>query len=337
VVKISFKKTSLILLMIAVVLLGANVLIDKLLKKEERPISVSLNKNEIDKLFLSTLNSFGISDSLIKEVKIKFKKRDSITFKYLITVPGDLAMTDLLLDLQNSCKEKNIQIKSSENGVKGNILIELSTQNILKIAAELKVDKNIYRKCGSLSVVLFGLEDLSDDEKKILLTYPEVITFALIPSKENKEFLNNILLNKKHFTVILGNNIEDLDFKLSDNYSKERNKISIRTIIGSFPTKCFIIDNENALEPATFNFIKSEFEKRKLMLIEKSSLRGFDKVEDENLLKSFNSIISELNFTNNLIVTLDYRTFLIVEKDLKMLFKKGVKLVQMEELKPNTF
>ena len=98
--------------------------------------------------------------------------------------------------------------------------------------------------------------------------------YYVIPSKESAEFVKKHLKLKKEYVVLLNDDIDELKYKLKNDYSEARLKSSIRSIIGSFPNAAFILvdDNSNLFKSSIFNFVANEFEKRNIKLIKKSSL-----------------------------------------------------------------
>ena len=97
------KKIAIVLFGVVLVLLIANLIVNKVTEKGEKPKNrESLNGFEIDKIFHSSLKNYGLSDSWIIQKKIKVRQDDSLFSSYTIKVPKNLPTDLLLLEMQDS-------------------------------------------------------------------------------------------------------------------------------------------------------------------------------------------------------------------------------------------
>lgn len=284
-----------ILFAIAILLLASNLLLKKLLPKAN-PESEAfvLSGLEINNRFLQAVNNFGLEEDWIVVRNIS-NKPDSLFLSYKIKLPPDLPIPVLITEIQTKLSADSVEIKSIEKKMGGRTKLEIYSGGFLKLISEIDYDKKNVRKRGSVG---FLIEDISfdDEEDSLLFDVPESFAVLLVPSKENKKHSKFILNNSKEFALLLDDEIDDLEFKLSEGHSNNRILNSVKSIIGSFSKAIFfIIDDESELfRSQVFPVISAELEKRNIKLVLKSELYQLENTEETNLFNSFDRMFKQL-------------------------------------------
>ena len=284
-----------ILFAVAILLLAANLLLDKLLPKAnaEREVFI-LSGLEISNRFIKAINNFGLEEDWIIVRKLS-NKPDSLFSSYKIKLPPDLPIPVLLSEVNAELLSDSVEIKSIEKKMGGRTNLEIYSGGFLKLTSDIDYDKELVRKRGSVG---FLIEDISfnDLEDSFLFDVPELFAVLLIPSKENIKHSKFVLNKSKEYALLLDDEIDDLEFKLSDGYSSNRILNSVKAIIGSFSNAIFFVvdDDSELFRSKVFPEISSELEKRNIKLVLKSEFYKLENKEETDLYSSFDSIFKQL-------------------------------------------
>ena len=143
--------------------------------------------------------------------------------------------------------------------------------------------------------------------------------------------------NRKEYAVLLNDDINDLDFKLNKNYSKNRLGIVIRTIIGAFPNAVFFVidDASNLYHSPIFTFIKKEFVKRKIKLIKESDFIHIHEGNSEEVQESLKDVVKPTQLGDQKLVMLHADNFEIARPEIFSLIKIGYKFVNPSSIIKN--
>lgn len=271
------KKVVAILFLIAVILLAAIIVIGKVYKVDSTSsTSNNLTGFEIDSLFKVSISNFGLDSSSLKKAKIKNISGDSIFAKYSLDLPSDIPSPIFLQELNNIFEDYNIQYDAFESKIRGKSTLLISSEDYMKLAVEININKTIVRKKPSLAFLI----ELNDPQQKSLeqiSNFSEPFSVLLTPSEIAKNFLPSLQKINRNYAILIGDDQNDLNYKISSSYSEKRLKSSISTIVGTFSKATFFVidDNSNLYKSKIFSFVKKEFDKRKLHFVNKSSLISF--------------------------------------------------------------
>jgi len=330
---IDIKKITYLLFAFTVFLVIANLLFDKFsgiqkINIDKNPLSIE----EVNDIFRTFLKNMGIGDSLVKKVKISKRMNDSLRFAYEVTLPADLPFPVILLNLKNSFSNNEVSIFSKEVKFNEYFTLEIKSADILKLYCEMKVNKSLYRNNGRITLLISDFENSSQKDKLFLLQYPEKLSFILQPQNESKDLIQTIQKYKKDYTIFIDENSPDIDYKLSAKYSKDRNLISIKNIVGTFYQRFFLVDFTSSIwKNSTGIYLKNEFEKRKLKLIPYLTFNSLESIEEENVNMYFNNLTQDLG-DKDIVVKLTTKNLLTIEEEIKKLRLKGIKFVGINSL-----
>lgn len=330
---IDIKKITYLLFAFTVFLLIANLLFDRFSGIPKTNIDKkTLNSEEVNDIFRNSLKNMGIGDSLIKKVKITKRMNDSLRFAYAVTLPADLPFPVVLLNLKNSFRNSQVSLFSKEVKFNEYFTLEIKSADILKLYCEMKVNKSFYRNNGRITLLISDFENSSQKDKLFLLQYPEKLSFILQPQNESKDLIQTIQKYKKDYTIFIDENNPDIDYKLSAKYSKDRNLISIKNIVGTFYQRFFLVDFTSSIwKNSTGIYLKNEFEKRKLKLIPYLTFNSLESIEEENVNDFFKNLTRDLD-DKEIVVKLTTKNLLTIEEEIKKLRLKGIKFVGINSL-----
>src|ERR1035438_3723878 len=297
--KFSFSRKELITVLFSLVifLLLLNIALSKFFKHSGKQVEkIELYSGEIKERFIAGIHNLGIKDDWIYNSKNDIKYGDSLKFSFKVKVPKDLPIALILNEISNSFLPGEIVSVSRETKINGTTYMFLSSGGFDKLKAEFVYDPEIRRTSCSFGFLVYGLTTLDTALQDQLIKVPDLFTAVLAPSKESLEISKRLKSNDKNYAVILNNDINDLDYKLASNYSLERLKLSVRSILGDFSNAvaCLYNSNSGFTAESKFAFINKEFEKRNVRFID---INKFDLIEERGTPMdiSFEQIVNSAN------------------------------------------
>ena len=330
----SLKNISITLLIVVIVLLFINVIISKIVKKDEQ----LQNREEIsgvliDSLFRSALYNYGIEQSWIKKKKIKQISGDSLFASYSIIVPKDVPINVLQLEAKELLWEYDADVVSEEIPKEKKVLLKINSDNHLKLASELSYDDNIRREYGAVSFLVSNIKPDNQEKYNELLRTPELFYAVLIPDSKSKSLLNDLKKFERRFAVILNDDISEFDYKLSSSISEKRTLLSLKNIISSFYSAAFfIIDVKSDLyESANYKVIEAALKKRNIKIIQSSKFNLL-KINSLNPESSFSEFIKTLGKSEERVTMISADDYLLISELIPAYRKIGYRFIQPGEL-----
>ncbi len=327
------RKAVYILFAVAILLLAVNLLLNKLLPKDNRESEASiLSGLEINNRFLQAVNNFGLDEDWIIVRKL-LNKPDSLFSSYKIKLPPDLPIPVLISEVNTELCSDSVEIKSFEKKMRGKTKLEVYSGGLLKLTADIDYDKKLVRKRGSVGFLVKNIS-FDDQEDSLLFDVPESFAVLLIPSKENKKHSNFILNKSKEFALLLDDEIDDLEFKLSEGYPNSRILNSVKAIIVSFSNAIFFVfDDESELfRSKVFPVISTELEKRNIKLLLKSEFYQLGNNEEKDINTRFDSLVKNLG-EEKLFILSNVEEFRLLLPEIARYRKVGFKFINPSLIK----
>jgi len=328
------KKIIYFLVSISVLLLLTNLVINLSTQKEiAEDANPEVNKTLIDSLFLQTLSKFNLSETWIKKVPISSRSYDSLNHVYRITLPGDLRPAVVLLQINNAYTNLPVELISDEKIINSNTTLNIFSNDILKLQSSFQVKNELVREHASFSFIIDNFSQL-DEEQINKIFYSTIPANILItPSIQSDSLLRKITTNKKTYSVLINNEIENDNYLLKPELSKKRLRESIRYIAWNYPdAQLYIIDDNSKLfNSAVFNFVRDEFAARNINLF---PLKDFITISS-----NYNDAVSLLKFylesgigKQGKFIILNSKTFYELENFLIENKQRGTKYYSPTEL-----
>ncbi|PJA98069.1 MAG: hypothetical protein CO128_09265 [Ignavibacteriales bacterium CG_4_9_14_3_um_filter_30_11] len=317
-----------ILFAIAVVLLIANLLVDRFNngRKIKRQIEFDsqVTPAVADSIFLSTLKSFNIKDGWIKKSKSQKNSSKPDLFLYNIDIPANLPNILIIKDLYQNFSHTKLKITSKETKEDQTSLLEIYNANKLFLSALLNYNKDISHLVGSINLIVVLPNDIDSDKIKPFLDLNRSITYLFTPSNKNLILAEEIIINKASYGLIIDNNIEELNFKIRNNFDIDRIENGVNAVLKAFPNyKLFYFPKEFSPN----NKIKNVFKKNKIRTFNSKIPINLTSDYKTNFNKIFNSYILNSNPKDTLDLVLDSDNFIKIIPDLKMISKLGYRFV----------
>jgi len=323
------KNTAYVLFIIVLILIISDLLVKKIfLEDPEVQTTTVLSPIDIDKNFYELLKNFGIDDKLIKRKAPRSKDSRHQQFSYTVTVPSDLPIPVILDDVYTEFSMNGFDISSEEKESGGKSIIKVSANDKLIISAEFKYSDKIFRKKGRVGIVIsqFRVDALQDS---LFFDIPESFCILLQPSKYNSKVANFVSRKNKEYAVLINDNGDELEFKLKGNYSAQRIKNIVRTIVGSFSSAVFFVvdDASDFFDSPGYKIVVSEIQKRKIKIVKLSSFMNLSREELIGVSESFKNIIEELAADDQKIILVTRDGFDALLPSIALFRKSGIKFV----------
>ena len=328
------KRITIILFSIVILLLIVNIIVSKFVEKNEQPKNRdALTGIEIDKLFHTALKNYGFANNWIVNKKIRKLSGDSLYVTYSLKVPKDVPIHMLILEMKNLFWDYDVLIDAEELNAGKNTLVKLWSEKKLKLAAEFFYDENVLRQFGTIS---FLVSDLSVDDGELLnelLKTPELYYVLLVPSSESKKKLNALAKAEKRFSILLNDDITELDYKLSGTFSENRILRSIKEIVTSFYSAAFfVIDEKSDLyESKNYAFIQSQLQKRGIVIVPTNKFESLNS-NNVNVDSKFQEFMLTVNKTDEKILLVTVDEYLSIVKLIPSYRKIGYKIINPGEI-----
>ncbi|MCK9280292.1 MAG: hypothetical protein M0P71_06720 [Melioribacteraceae bacterium] len=319
------------------VLLLLSYLVISIISKKNEPLKTNQEKEltrvEVDSIFRTVLVDYAIPTEWVQEKKIKVKGEDSLKYFYTINLSPDISIPMLIKDLKKVYDKDITGMVCKETIFRKDTEINVFSSEFLKLKAQLIPTKDLERDRNKLGFIIRDSYKLSAEEFSYLVELSYPVTFALYPEKDFLSMRDSIIKYGKNYVVIINNEIEDKEFKLSPDYGKEILKRSIATIISKFNSASgFVVSTSSDIyESTTLNFVRDEFKKRKLILFTEKDFVSFD----ENEIEEIKSIIKyhAENLVGNRYKTfwLSFENFKKIQNNLADLRKRGTRIVPFSQ------
>jgi hypothetical protein len=324
--KFNFNRNKVItyLFIAAIVFLLLNISFNLIFKEgnEKNP----LTNDEINSRFRKILSDFAVKDEWIK-----WKEEKGIQF-YVVNIPADLPVVLILNDIEINLEE-NVSINTVEKKINGRTFLEILSSGELKLKAEFRYNKNIFRNAVSIGLIVERLGGINDSQIEKILNTAESFAALLIPSESSEKFKDSLNAFRKEYIIILNDEINEVVFKLNPDYSRHRLILSLKEIITSFSDAIFfIVDDNSALYfSPVYPFLKEELEKRNIKLIMKSSVKSIS-TKTENPGETFRIAVFSVEDDINRLMIIDAEDFEKIQEEIVKLRKRGYRFINPSEI-----
>lgn len=322
------KKIAFALFSIAVILLLANVVAAKFYPLQS-DAEKTLSEVEINKKFYEAIKKFGFNDEWITKKSIGNKSSNNSVTNYSIKVPADLPIPVLLCQVFEDFSGTEATILSNEIKTGGLSTLEIFSNEEKIIKADFEYENSIHRKSGFVGFIIYDDGELDLDNYKTLNTSAERFSFLFMPGGELNKFLTNC---NKEFSLILNDEITDIDYKLETGYSADRLQLSVKAIVNTFGNAAFfMIDDESSL----FNSPKGEMiinwlVKSRLRLLHINKV--YHLVSEFNLSGEFYDILNSMSDGEAKLILISSSDYLSMADDIVGWKKIGYKFINPSEV-----
>jgi hypothetical protein len=217
----------------------------------------------------------------------------------------------------------------------GRTIFEIKLKDEIKLRADFDYDKNIIRSAGTAAFILENFE-LSSFEDSLLMEIPEPFSPLLIPSTENLILRKFITDKQKTYSILLNDDIPELKYKLKSDYSQNRLKGSLFSIINDFSsaTYFFIDDQSDLFNSSVYSYLKDELVKRKIKIVKLSYLQKLNFSEINALINSFDTYLKNAEEGESITFLISADNFRNLLPEIERYRKVGYKIVHPSETIP---
>lgn len=318
-------------LIVAVVALLANVAVSRFADDyygEGFELKHGAPPHVIDSIFQAGLRQFDLTDEMIeREIDADFRA-GVVRERYDVRVPADLPILSIVFRLQQLFDHIGVSIRAEERRFHrvSDVVVDLG--DAFKIDARFRVDPDLERRKREIAFLVEGVEDLSEDELARLLAIPKTFTLVLVPSERTHEIAERAVKNGKEYVALLGDDIDDPAYRLDGDYAPDRLRLSIRSIVASFPLQDFYLYDEDAsaFGGVAFNFLKEQFGRRGRKLIPRARFESVTTRSEAKTRRAIRDLVENLDGTAPTAILLHASSFLNAQELVAELTMRGVKL-----------
>ncbi len=284
---------------------------------------------EIDSLFNSVLDNYGIEKEWRRKTVIKNREFDSLEYVYQINLPKDLTVAEIVQAENYVFVNSHSKFSSNELKNYGKSKIEIYSANVLKFEAFLKVDKSLYRNKSKIAV-LIKIDDFDETQEVMkILNAPFPLCIITEPSQKLKNIIQGIQSRTKGFSIFISDNIEDEKYSLDIDFNKSKLSKNIRAIVKDFSdAREFIIDDKSEIAKSMlYNFVDAKFRGMKKNLIRLSKYILLNSENEQDVRSRFKFYSAGKDTTKVYKMVLSISNFKMLLPEIKRSLQKGTKAI----------
>ncbi len=322
------------LLAFAILLLLINISIDVFKKKEIVPSTSSeLSVIYLENSFWQVLDNYGINANWVKKKKNKIEDEDSITAKYLVSIPSDIPIPLVVKELYNSFPNGSVKFNTQEKKMFGETELNIISGNNLKLKAILTPVTELKRNKSDLSFIISDALNLSQGNYSRWLNVNFPLSCSVVPDPDMMPKCDSLAKYYKEYTVLLNDDISYSKMKFVPEYSKTLLKGSVSRVLSSFPKRKAVLVDEKAglYNSAIYNFVRDEFARNNQKLVRLNQIIRLEMNDELELTSRFNFYCNDTTSVKNKIF---FTTFDNFEKLLPLIDKykkKGSKIISVSK------
>lgn len=230
-----------ILVIVCIVLLGANVIYD--IAREEEPVPVvHPSRDLIEKKFVKVLDDFSINLEWIDLRHIDNEEYDSLEYVYYVKVPKGVSVINIIRDVNAEFIDDKVEIVTEEREINGRSVLKVFAEEQLKMEAFLTPDTNLVRDYAKFAFVLTDIDLLDEAEIDTLRDIGYPYAAALVPTEESKLMLDSLASPGNEFFVLLNDDLDD-NYELAGDMKKPKLRRQVDVITDDFGrAKIYLFD-----------------------------------------------------------------------------------------------
>lgn len=325
--KSAYIKTIIVLFAVSVMLLITHLIISAFYPETQSQNIISLNDEDIETQFVESLHSFALKDEWIRKLN-----SNDLILSYQVSVPSDLPISYILFDLNQRFYPYNIFLRAVEKKLNERTVVSIIESGKNKLNADFISSPNIKRQVSTTSLFIYGRETNEPAYDSLFRYLTREYSALLVPSKSNVTFGNWLKENGFGFGVLINDKVNELDYRLEKDFSEERINIVVRNLVGGFPTALFfMVDTESEIFTSPIlKHLKSEFDKRKIKLLDSNFFEFVDNSSPSSKEKFFNCIRNIVGEGKNKIAV-SYEAFVSFDQEIKKLLRAGFKFERLKK------
>jgi hypothetical protein len=332
-----FKKRILIYLIACTILL---LILNTVIEFFNRPIkagnefSKELTTYQIDSVFIDVLDKYGIESRWITTKSIKVTDEDSLKKQLIVKLPADLPIPLIIRDFHKIIENDITGFVSNEKKMFGNTEIRVYTNEQLKLQALLVSDPLTIRERNKLTFVFSDANYLSQSEFNQFLGLPYYLSMTIVPSDAAVLKADSLKKYSKEYLILLNDEMTDKNYKLETGDQKALLKNSLNNIAVNFPNaKKFLIDEGSRLfNSVIYNFIRDEFNKKKIDLIPLSEFILLEASNENELISKFKFHCMDGSGSKQKTFLLTFENFVKIRGELELFKKKGHTVIPISQI-----
>jgi len=321
------------LLAAAVSLLVINIAIESLKKPKKESAVHELSVLQIETVFFTVLDEYGIETKWISRKKYKSADYDSVKTEYSVKIPADMPVPLIIKNI-NKVIEKDITgFVSEEKKIFGTTEIRVYTNEVLKLKATLIPDKEIIRKRNELAFVINNAFDLSDKDFNNFLSVHHPLSCTVVPGNDQILRADSLKDYTKEYAILLNNDISDPKMKLKSDYQKVILRGSMQNIISGFrDAKAYIIEENSTLyNSPIYNYVRDEFNRQSIYLYPSAELIELNGAEDSEIISKFKFYCQDTTGIHQKVFISSLDNFLKIQNEIEKIKKKGNKIIPLSK------
>jgi len=279
------KKLISILFAIALVLILTDIIIDKIDADKPKVKLNEVSSKQLEERLFTALNNYGIKENWIEKRNFKNHPGDSLTYRFFITLPGDLPHLEVLREFFSLNPETDVKIRAREEKQDTRTLLKVSVNDEQKLEATFRTIPDTLRNYPTLTFLITKMSELSREQSEHLLAMPYSTGICIPPTPDGDVLRERAKFYNKQFFVMINDQLQEPYILEPDETKSELNK-AIQKITTEYKGATgFIIDNNSELyNSVIFSFLRDRFAEKNCVLYSMARYKKLDSESIDDLL-----------------------------------------------------
>jgi hypothetical protein len=328
------KKILLILIISFAVLFILNLLFPRISNyvEDENEKSFTSDISSLDSGIENILENYGVRKEWQYKQVIPINKIFT-RYERVIFIPYNVPVVNIHHEIQLLSKKFNTTVSSSENIKNQVLLLHVRYRNNVVETIKFITDPDLTRMKGRISIVINGLEKLSDLEQLAILKNNDFNTFIVDPLEVKSKVIQKLVKAKKDYFLLLKirNKSEDEKYELAGDMDSIKIAKTVKQMIRDFEKNAGVIYQAEDIPGKKMNMIETEIKHYNKAFIRYKDIMILE--ESDSGFKNFELLSTKAadNGKAMALCNLTKDNFDKLTANILLMQKKGFKFVKLNE------
>jgi polysaccharide deacetylase 2 family uncharacterized protein YibQ len=328
------KKILLLIIFSFIVLIILNLLFPKITTylENENEKSFTSDISSLDSGIENILENYGVRKEWQYKQVIPVNKNFT-RYERVIFIPFNVPVVNIHHEILLLSKKFNTTVSSSENIKNQVLLLHVKYMNNVIETIKFITDPDLTRMKGRISLIIDGLQDLSELEQTAVMRIPEFNTFIIDPKESKSKVIQKLIKAKKDYFLLLKirNKSEDEKYELAGDMDSVKISRAVKQLFRDFEKNAGVIYRPEDTPLKKINLIESEIKRYNKFFINYKDIMVLE--DKEGGFKNFDQLTINAADKGRVmsIGKLTKDNFDKLTENILLTQKKGFKFVKLQE------
>lgn len=283
------------------------------------------------------LDSYGILPDWIRRREVHLDDAGHVRDVWIVSVPRDVPMASLNLDLKTLVEEYSGRSFAIENAKEAQIAVHIKFRGSIRYSLVFTPTSEISRQGGSIALLVDGLTDASQSDIDAFIQTQEPIACIIEPHKDNVSLHTQLRAAGKavvlhlHFKPLAD---EESRYELAESMTEADILKHVRSIARNFPgSSAYYLTSERAPGMA-MRLVDKELASKGLRKLESAMITYIDRGSGESVMSTRMNDLAALSAREGVsvgVVELRENVVGFLQTEISRLRKKGFNFIPLDQ------